>query len=963
MSISDQASLYDKEYYHSGCGVPYERSEHWLSFFGHIADMIVQNIGPASVLDAGCAWGFLVENLRNRGVEAYGVDISEYAISQVAEPIKPYCWVGSLVEPLPRRYDLIVTIEVLEHIPQDDLPAAIKTLCDASDDIIFSSTPDDYNEATHFSVQPPEKWASMFAVHDFWHDVDFDASFITPWAMRFRKRKDPVYRTVVPMERKLWELKRENTSLRLSIAREQAHAASSAHEALTARITELEAALDAARTEHQLPEMYWNLLGQAFDIAKADNLLDALQAELAETHAQRNALEKELTTAALELSSLQYKWTTTQSRMSYRVLNKTLRSMETLAPEGGVRRSAMRTTLLAIKRISRIGRGGRSRQKQIPADTQIPLKDLPFPVLAALNKPSLTYPEWYRQTTPSQGELELMTGQIESFTYQPTISLLTPVFNPPINALRDALESARTQIYPNWELCVVDGGDSRPVRELLKAYAQLDARIKVKKLARNLGISGNSNAAAELATGEFIQIFDHDDALEPHALFEVVKALNADQTIDVIYFDEDKLSADGVRREDPFFKPDWSPAMFLSANYLTHCVIRRSLYNDVGGCDTATDGTQDWDLLLKITERTQRVHHIPQILYHWRKAPGSAAGAHAAKPYVFERQLIALKNHLERQGISQPTVEFAPTGHIRVQWPVKDDLVSIIIPTKDKIELLKVCLDSVFERTRYRNFEVILVDTGSVEKRTWDYYDTLAKNDQVRIVNYTGQFNYSRANNVGVQHAKGSIFLFLNNDTEVIEPDWLEELMRWAQRSDVGVVGTKLLYPSKHIQHAGVIMGMGGHAGHIFAGMSAHSETIFGSTDWYRNYMAITGACMMTRKDVFDKIGGFDEEYLIAFSDVEYCMRAHNQGFATIYTPFACMYHHESASRGTHIPVRDIRIGFQHMYPIVDAGDPYFNGNLDSGVAVPVPSVNDAPKRSQRLRTIVRQHDPSANGR
>lgn len=963
MSISDQASLYDKEYYQSGCGIPYERSEHWLSFFGHVADNIVQNIGPTSVLDAGCAWGFLVENLRNRGVEAYGVDISDYAISQVAEPIKPYCWVGSLVEPLPRRYDLIVSIEVLEHIPQADLPAAIKTLCDASDDILFSSTPDDFNEATHFSVQPPEKWASMFAVHDFWHDVDFDATFITPWAMRFRKRREPIYRTVAPLERKLWELKRENTSLRLSVAREQAHAASSAHEALTARIAELEAALDTARTERQPSDTYWNLLGQAFDSAKTDNLLEALQTELAVTHSQRNEIAKELSAAELQLSALQLKWATLQSRTSYKVLNRTLRSLETLAPEGGARRSAMRTTLTAVKLIGKIGRGGRSRHRQIASTTQVPHKDVPFSVLMARNKPLLTYPEWYRQSTPSQGELELMAGQLDTLTYQPTISLLTPVFNPPVHALRDTLESARNQIYPNWELCVVDGGDSRPVRELLKAYAQLDARIKVKKLARNLGISGNSNAAAELATGEFVQIFDHDDALEPHALFEVVKALNADQTIDVIYFDEDKLSADGVRREDPFFKPDWSPAMFLSANYLTHCVIRRSLYSDVGGFDTATDGTQDWDLLLKISERTQRVHHIPQVLYHWRMAPGSAAGAYAAKPYVFERQLIAVKNHLERLGIAQPTVDFAPTGHIRVRWPVKDELVSIIIPTKNKVELLKGCLDSVFERTAYRNFEVILVDTGSTEQPTWDYYDALAKNDQVRIVNYTGEFNYSRANNVGAQHAKGSVFLFLNNDTEAIEPDWLEELLRWAQRPEVGVVGTKLIYRSKHIQHAGVIMGMGGHAGHVFAGMPTHSETIFGSTDWYRNYMAITGACMMTRRDIFDKVGGFDEQYLIAFSDVEYCVRAHNLGFGTIYTPFACMYHHESASRGIHIPVRDIRLGFQRMYPVVDAGDPYYNENLDSGVSVPALSVNDAPKRSQRLRAIVRQHDPSANGR
>jgi GT2 family glycosyltransferase len=292
---------------------------------------------------------------------------------------------------------------------------------------------------------------------------------------------------------------------------------------------------------------------------------------------------------------------------------------------------------------------------------------------------------------------------------------------------------------------------------------------------------------------------------------------------------------------------------------------------------------------------------------------------------------------------------------------VTEERVSIIIPTRDKLALLQRCIESLLALTTYRDFEIILVDTGSVEPRTRAYYETLKSHPQLqgrfKLVEYTGPFNYSRANNVGVAQASGSLLLFLNNDTEIIEPDWLEELARWAQRPDIGAVGAKLLYPSGHIQHAGVVIGMGGHAGHIFAGLEAHTATIFGSPDWYRDYLAVTGACLMTRRDVFERIGGFDEQYILVFSDVEYCLRVGAQGYKTVYTPFACLKHHESASRGSHIPVRDIQLGFEHMVAIVDRGDPCYNGNLATDTSVPALATNDAPRRAERLRQIVRQYE------
>lgn len=971
MSIDQQTNPYDETYYRVGCGAPYERNEHWLTFFGKIADAIVREINPTSVLDAGCAMGFLVEALRERGVEAYGVDISEYAISQVADAVKPYCWVGSLTEPLPRRYDLVVTIETLEHLHAHDLPTAIANLCAASDDILMSSTPDDYGETTHFSVQQPEMWASEFAAQGFWHDVEFDASFITPWAMRLRKRSEPAHRTLIPLERALWSLRKENTALREMANALRDMPSQPTRQELEAHIGQLEtklAQLEAQSAQNSQPDPYWSLMQQAFDTANSANHADALRRELIELTSEHHRLQAEVAANATQLAQLLYQRNLLESRLSFKMYHRTLRTVEVILPEGSIRSRAWRRVSRTLKGQRRVAAPKLKPVKQIESDEADVVEEsdeLPYPVIAARSAVSMPYSEWVRLASPSLAELDLGKREVVKLAYQPVISLITPVFDPPLNAIRDAIESVLAQIYEGWELCLVDGGSKNPaVRKLLDMYAQRDPRIKVKMLDKNLGISGNTNEAARLATGDFVEILDHDDKLAPHALFEVVKALNADPTLDVLYFDEDKLTADGSRREDPFFKPDWSPEMLLSANYLTHCVIRRSLYEAVGGCDPEMDGTQDWDLVFKITERTPRIHHIPQVLYHWRRAPGSAATTERAKPYVFDRQLRAVTQHLERIGVAQPTATFTEhplVPQLRVTWPVKDELVSIIIPTKDKLHLLKRCIDTLTAKTTYRNFEIILVDTGSVEKRTLAYYNALKANPQLqgrfKVVEYTGQFNYSRANNVGVAQSNGSLLLFLNNDTEIIQPDWLEEMVRWAQRPEIGIVGAKLLFPSGYIQHAGVVMGIGGHAGHVFSGLDSYAGTMFGFVDWYRDYMAVTGACMMTRRDVYDRVGGFDEDYLIILSDVQFCLRAREEGFRTLYSPYVCLKHHESASRGNRNPVRDVQRAYEHMYKIVNEGDPYYNENLATDVSVPKLALNDAPERAARLRRVVREFE------
>lgn len=965
MSIDQRAdhanptNPYDETYYRVGCGAPYERNTHWLTFFGRIADAIVREINPSSVLDAGCAMGFLVEALRQRGVEAYGMDISEYAIARVAEEIKPFCWVGDLTQPQPpRRYDLVVCIETLEHLHAEDLDAALQNLCDAADDILFSSTPDDYSEATHFSVHPQEHWASLFAARGFWHDVEFDAAFLTPWAMRFRKSSDPAPRAIIPLERALWRLRRENRALRalVNTAREGEQASRQANG--QANAPEPSPAPSVVIPEQ---EPFWSLLRQAFDASSASAQAQAQRRELIALSVENSSLRADLARASTQLSQFVYVQQVQEARLSYKLARRAIRSADLLLPEGSRRRGLYRRASGAV-------RGRRTAIPAAPA-ADAALADgaedaaLPFAVVAAraATFASLPYDEWLRDTTPSRAEQSLREREMARWTAYPTISLLMPVYDPPLHALRDAIESVMAQSYPHWELCVVDGGSQPDVAALIELYARRDPRIKARRLERNLGIAGNTNAAAELATGEFTLLFDHDDTIEPYTLFEVASALQADPALDIIYFDEDKLSADGSRREEPFFKPDWSPELLLCVNYLTHCALRRSLYQQIGGCDPDFDGAQDWDLLLKATERSQRIHHIAQPLYHWRKSPASAAGNSAAKPYVFERQRQAIADHLRRIGIADGEAAFTDDGRLRVTWPVTPQRVSIIIPTKDKRALLEQCIESLLALTRYDDYEIILVDTGSVEPATLAYYDALRQRadlrDRLTFVEYAGVFNYSRANNLGAAQASGSLLLFLNNDTEVIAPDWLEELARWAQRPEVGAVGAQLLFPGGQIQHAGVVMGMGGHAGHIFAGLEAHTPTIFGSTDWYRDYMAVTGACLMTRREVFERVGGFDEGYQLAFSDVEYCLRARAEGFQTVYTPFARLKHHESASRGLSIPLGDIQRGFERMIALVEQGDPYFNPNLASGSSAPTLALNDASIRAERLRQIVRRFE------
>jgi O-antigen biosynthesis protein len=541
------------------------------------------------------------------------------------------------------------------------------------------------------------------------------------------------------------------------------------------------------------------------------------------------------------------------------------------------------------------------------------------------------YPAWVRNNRLRASDLRRLRGEAAGFGYKPLVSILLPIYNPEQEWLERALDSVMSQAYPHWDLCVYDDGSTKKhVREVLSRYERIDGRIKVRYSEENTGISGASNAALSLATGEFVGLLDHDDELTPDALFEVVKLLQEHPDADLIYSDEDKVDEAGSRF-DPHFKPDWSPDLLLSCNYISHLgVYRRSILGEIGGFRKGFEGSQDHDLALRFTERTDKVHHVPKVLYHWRAVTGSTAASSGGKSYTHERGRRAIAEALQRRGM-EGTVEdgFAPNrfrAKLKIQGKPK---VSIIIPTRDNASLLRRCIESIERLTTYRNYKILIVDNDSVDPDTVEY---LASTPH-RVIRFKEEFNYSRINNFAVSHAEGEYILLLNDDTEVISGEWMEAMLQHAQRPEVGAVGAKLLYPDGRIQHAGVITGVGNPWGPSVAAPSHHhyprgSPGHMGTVEMTRNYSAVTAACMMLRRAVFEEVGGLDEGNLgVAFNDVDLCLRLRGRGYLILYTPYAELYHHESASRGFGLNPAEVRYMRERWGEVLD-NDPYYNPNL-----------------------------------
>lgn len=549
------------------------------------------------------------------------------------------------------------------------------------------------------------------------------------------------------------------------------------------------------------------------------------------------------------------------------------------------------------------------------------------------------YESWIFNHQLTHADFERIKREIEGYTYRPLISIVLPVYNVEEKWLRLCIDSVLNQLYTNWELCIADDASTKPhIKRVLNEYAEKDARIKVVFRAKNGHISESSNSGLEVAAGEYVGLLDHDDELSVDALYENVKLLNEHPEADIVYSDEDKITEEGMRHS-PYFKPDWSPDLLLSQMYTCHfSIYRKSLVDQVGGFRKGYEGSQDYDLVLRVSELTNYIYHIPKILYHWRTIPESTASGAGAKNYTHYAGVKALQDAMVRREFDGEVCEIEDYPNMyRLRYAViGEPLVTIIIPTKNLGDILDKCLSSIFELTTYTNFEIIIVNNGSTEKETIDVFEKWVEKhpSQIKILTIDIPFNYSKLNNLAAKEANGDYIVLLNNDIEVISSNWLNEMLGYAQRQNTGAVGAKLLYPDNTIQHAGVIMGLGGIAGHAFRTHLRKDPGYFGALLVNRNTAVVTAACLMVEKKKYEEVGGLEEELSVAFNDVDFCLKLLEKGYRNVNLSSIELYHHESKTRGAE-DTREKKERFQGEINFMSKKwnefierDPYYNENL-----------------------------------
>ena len=547
------------------------------------------------------------------------------------------------------------------------------------------------------------------------------------------------------------------------------------------------------------------------------------------------------------------------------------------------------------------------------------------------------YDTWLRIMRVSRQEL--FAQRKTKFSYAPKFSVVVPLYHTPAKFLKDLVRSMMYQSYANWELCLVNASpEDVHLTSLLENWAMRDKRIRVIRLEKNLGIAQNTNAGIEASTGEFIAFLDHDDFLEPDALFCYVDALNKDKTIDVFYSDEDKTDEYAAHYFYPHFKSDFNIDLLHANNYMCHFLaVRKSLVDTVGGLNEKFDGAQDYDFVLRLTEHTKKIYHCPRILYHWRCSNQSTAANQGNKMYAIHAGKAALNAHYKRIGWNARAQEGAVDGWYQTKFTLKEEpLVSILIPNKDHTDDLDVCLNSFFERADYQNYEFIIIENNSVLPETFAYYEKIEKeHDNVKVVYWEAGFNYSAINNFGFKFAKGDYIMLLNNDVELITPDIFQSMLGFCMRPEVGIVGAKLLYNDHTVQHAGVLVGAGGLADHVFKGIHEDDPGYMGRAISSQDVSAVTAACLLVKRSIYEEVGGLEEEFQVAFNDVDFCLKVRKAGYLIVYDADVKLFHYESKSRGMEDTTdRFIRFGNEMMllnskWDILSTFvDPYYNPNL-----------------------------------
>lgn len=964
------SEIYNKAYYDAystGKGpVDYKNASTIKEFLAQLAERIVADFHPKTVLDAGCAMGHLVAALRDLGVEAYGIDISHYAISEVREDIKPFCVVGSLTDELPpelpKHFDLVTNIEVLEHLYAEDAAKAVHTLCGVADMVLFSSTPDDFTEPTHVNVQQREYWARLFAQCGFFDDISYRPTYITSHAVCYRRQPD-ILRQVEDYERLIRlrdaEAAKQTESWNAVINDKEQHILNQ-----SAIIADLKQGKDTL--EQSKAELEKEKAEAEIAIAALTKRSKALETQCNDTATKREEIAVELKDTQFELKreASEHEKTTlvlkhTQSELNE--LTEKMNSLQKIHSATSQQKDDLEGRLAVVQAsydaISNAFFWKITKPARVFLDTiKKPLRRVPLFRLIGKGLHCLRANGWKYTWQKVKNKLrkEKMSAQLAKrplftreeleeqrhhrFSRDILFSIVVPLYNTPEMFLREMIQSVIDQTYGNWELCMADGSDEahHSVEKICRQYMRKDQRIKYRKLEKNLGISGNTNACLDMATGDYIGLFDHDDLLHPAALHEVMRAI-CEKDADFIYTDENTFHEKPEDAFCPHFKPDFAPDTLRANNYICHfTVFKKEMLDKTGTFRPECDGSQDYDMVLRLTEVASQIVHIPKILYYWRAHKNSVADSIEAKPYVIQAAHRAICEHLERVGLEGEVLDTTVPSMYRIRYKIQGNpLISIIIPNKDHVETLKTCITSVLEKSTYSNYEIIIVENNSTDSRTFDYYEELKRSNTAKIVYWNAMFNYSAINNFGVKHASGEYFLLLNNDTEVISPDWIQEMLMFAQRNDVGAVGAKLYYPDNTIQHAGLGIGLLALAGHLHRGFERQHPGYMGRLIYAQNLSGVTAACVMVSRHVWEEIGGLDETFEVAFNDVDMCMRIRKAGYLIVWTPYAELYHYESKSRGLEdTPEKQKRFEgevrrFQERWKKeLDAGDPYYNPNF-----------------------------------
>jgi GT2 family glycosyltransferase/SAM-dependent methyltransferase len=1072
----DYGKIYNKNYYQSystGDKVEsYEDAEDLKQFMDNVADAIVNTLHPKTVLDVGCAMGYLVAALRDRGVQAYGIDVSPYAISKVRKDIQPYCRACSALDPLPddfpQRYDLVTNIEVAEHLYEEDGKKLINNLCTYSDQILFSSTSSDFMEKTHLNVQQPEYWAKLFACNGFIKHLDYHSDFISQNAYLFTKNNSSTEKIIEDYERYIRQLKLSkkkiagklyystgdpfdegkiisvhsslntqnnfeislpnntvsarfdpmetpcilknlsivalNSNAQIEVSHDgviidnyvifpkndpQIQIDFHGHKVHLLRITfEILPWTDPAfypliKTMAQFPDStaalqqqksYNSLMEEA---KKQQSLIKALQERIVQQQSLYdsaiNAKEKERIAQFKEFQSVllqkdirfrklysKFRQLTNTSQQKISELqNEIVLLQKQQADKDEQIQNVMgmyhviststcwritkpiRFMLDHVKQFMKMHRGSAQFYKGL-----VYLRHYGF-------RTTFQKTKWYlknKRNLKSRGtynalnkldkaELEKQKNTI--FSKKIKFSIVVPLYNTPESFLTEMIESVRAQTYCNWELCLADGSDAEhiSVQKICTRFSQKDNRILYKKLEKNKGISENTNECIRMSSGDYIGLLDHDDILHPSALFEVMKAI-CEKNADFIYTDEATFNKNLDNIITTHFKPDFAIDNLRANNYICHfTVFKKDLLKEVGLFRKEYDGSQDHDMVLRLTHIAKKIVHIPKVLYYWRSHENSVASDINSKTYAIEAGKKAVAQHILRCG-QRAKVESSkafPTIY-RIKYELEETpLVSILIPNKNSIDLLQACIDSITSKTTYPNYEIIIIDNQSSDVSIKNYYKKIQHCANLKILSWDYPFNYSAINNFGAKHAQGKYLLLLNNDTKVITPDWIEQMLMYVQRPDVGAAGAKLYYENDTIQHAGIILGLGKDrvAGHMFDGCAKSNLGYMGRLCYAQDVSAVTGACMMVKRFLYDSLGGLDENLAVAFNDVDFCMRIRKLGYLIVFTPYSELYHLCSKTRGLEDnPQKQARFQKEAAYfkfrwkKELEAGDPYYNPNF-----------------------------------